>query len=85
MRWMRSLETEPLIRSFREQVNQIREVELDKARQRIARGTDPEQAMEQLARDLTNKFAHHPSQQLKAADASGNAGLVKAARKLFGL
>jgi len=85
MRWMRSLETEPLIRSFRQQVNQIRELELDKARLRIARGADPEQAMEQLARDLTNKFAHHPSQQLKAADASGNSGLVNAARKLFGL
>lgn len=85
MRWMRSLETEPLIRSFRAQVNQVREAELNKARSRIARGVDPEQAMEQLARDLTNKFAHHPSQQLKAADASGNTGLVSAARKLFGL
>ena len=85
MRWMRSLETEPLIRSFRKQVDGIREQELEKARQRIARGADPQQAMEQLARDLTNKFAHHPSQQLKSADANGNPGLVSAARKLFGL
>ncbi len=85
MRWMRSLESEPTIKNFRQQVEQIRQTELDKARAKITRGVDPELVLEQLARDLSNKFAHHPSQQLKQADIEGNPGLVSAARKLFGL
>lgn len=85
MRWMRSLESEPTIRNFRKQVEGMKQKELDKAYARIARGDDPNRVLEQLARDLSNKFAHHPSQQLKQADVEGNPGLVSAARKLFGL
>ncbi len=85
MRWMRSLESEPFIRTFRGKMEDMRTTELNKARTRLARGADPEQVIEQLARDLTNKFAHHPSQQLKQADMDGNPGLLSAARRLFGL
>ncbi len=85
MRWMRSLDSEPTIRTFRAQVDQIRQVELDKAKARIARGVSPEEVVEQLARDMTNKFCHHPSQQLSQADIEGNPGLIAAARKLFGI
>ena len=55
------------------------------AKARMARGMEPELVLEQLARDLSNKFAHHPSQQLKQADVEGNPGLLSAAKKLFGL
>ena len=85
MRWMRSLESEPVIRHFRQHVEQIRQTELEKARAKISRGVDAEQVLEQLSRDLSNKFTHHPSQQLKQADMEGNPGLVSAARKLFKL
>jgi len=85
MRWMRSLDSEPTIRSFRQKIEQIREIELERARARIAKGDNPEQVLEQLARDLSQKFAHHPSQQLKQADADGSPALVAAAKKLFGL
>ncbi len=85
MRWMRSLDSEPTIRSFRQKIEQIRQAELDKAQMKIARGEAPEKVLEQLARDLSNKFAHHPSQQLKQADVDGSPGLVSAAKKLFGL
>jgi glutamyl-tRNA reductase len=85
MHWMRSLESEPLIRTFRGRVDRIRQDELDKARARLARGMNPDRVLEQLARDLSNKFAHHPSQQLKQADVEGNPGLLSAAKKLFGL
>jgi len=85
MRWMRSLESEPTIRLFRSRVDQVREAELAKAKSRMAKGDDPGKVLEQLSRDLSNKFAHHPSQQLKQADIDGNSGLVSAAKKLFGL
>ena len=85
MRWMRSLESEPTIRLFRTRIDEIRELELEKARAKISKGVDPEKVLEQLSRDLSNKFAHHPSQQLKQADIDGNPGLVSAAKKLFDL
>jgi len=85
MRWVRSLEAEPTIRTFRQSVDNLRIAELEKAKAKIARGTDPQLVLEQLARDLANKFAHHPSQQLKQADAEGDPELVSAAKKLFGL
>ncbi len=85
MRWMRSLQSEPFIRTFRGKMDDIRKAELSKARTRLARGMDPDQVIEQLARDLTQKFAHHPSQQLKQADLDDSPGLLSAARKLFGL
>ncbi len=85
MRWMRALQSEPLIRTFRGQVDSLRQAELDKAKAKLAKGVDPERVMEQLAHDLSNKFAHHPSQQLRQADIEGNPGFLSAARKLFGL
>ena len=85
MRWMRSLETEPVIRHFRKHVEQLRQDELAKAQLKIRRGVDPAKVLEQLSRDLANKFAHHPSQQLKQADADGDPSVISAAKKLFRL
>lgn len=85
MRWMRSLESEPTIRLFRSHVEQIRARALEQARSRIAKGVDPDKVLEQLSRDLSNKFAHRPSQQLKHADIDANPGLVSATKKLFGI
>jgi glutamyl-tRNA reductase len=41
--------------------------------------------MEQLARALTNKFTHAPSDALKKAGHDGDAQLLDAARRLFDL
>jgi glutamyl-tRNA reductase len=85
MHWVRSLDTEPTIRALRESAVAVREAELARARQRLARGDDPQKVLEQLARALTNKFTHAPSVALKRADHDGNETLLDAARRLFNL
>ena len=85
MRWVHSLDAEPTIRALRETAAAVREAELASARQRLARGEDPQQVLEHLARALTNKFTHAPSVALKRADHDGNEDLLAAARRLFNL
>lgn len=85
MRWMRSLKSVPAIKSFREGLNELRQAELERALKKLENGEDAEKVLEQFARDLTNKLAHHPSQVLKQADIEGNASIILAARKLFNL
>jgi glutamyl-tRNA reductase len=85
MHWVRSLDAEPTIRALRETAVAVREAELTRARQRLARGEDPHKVLEDLARVLTNKFTHAPSVALKRADHDGNENLLDAARRLFNL
>ena len=85
MRWMRSLDSVPAIRSFRDGLNNLRQVELERALRKLDKGEDPAAVLEQFARNLTNKVAHHPSQVLRQADIEGNASIISAAKKLFDL
>lgn len=85
MRWMRSLDSVPVIRQLRRELDATARSEADKAARRIRGGEDPQAVVRQLAATLTGKFAHHPSQALQQAGADGHAGLKSAARKLFGL
>ena len=61
------------------------EAELKRAQQRLARGDDPQKVLAQLARALTNKFTHAPSDALKKASHDGDTRLLEAARRLFDL
>ena len=85
MRWLRSLDSVPTIRTLRRSLDEVSRRELEKALRRIRAGEDPEQVTARLARSLTNKFAHHPTQALRQADIEGNSGMITAAKKLFGL
>jgi glutamyl-tRNA reductase len=85
MRWVKSLDAVPTIRALRESADALREAELERARQRLARGDDPAKVIEQMARALTNKFTHAPTDVLRKADHDGNSALLEAARRLFDL
>lgn len=84
MRWMRSLESVPAIRALRGSLDEIGARETAKALRKIRNSEDPEAVVQQLARNLTNQFAHRPSAALKHASVDGNPELLAAARKLFG-
>jgi glutamyl-tRNA reductase len=85
MRWVASLDVVPTIRALRDTADGLRELELARARRRLARGEDPQKVMEQLARALTNKFTHAPSAALTRAELDGSFTLNDAARRLFNL
>ncbi len=83
MHWIRGLDAVPTIRALREQADAVRERELKRAKAMLARGADPEKVLAQLARALTNKFTHAPTDALRHADLDGE--LLDAARRLFDL
>jgi glutamyl-tRNA reductase len=65
MSWMSGRETVPQIRALREQAEQARRDELDRALARLARGEAPAQVVADLSQSLTNKLLHAPTQALK--------------------
>lgn len=83
MTWLRSLDSVPAIRGFRERAIGQRDDVLERARRRLANGESPEEALDYLAHTLTNRLLHLPTTRLREAAASGEAALLEAARRLL--
>jgi glutamyl-tRNA reductase len=66
----------PIIRAYREQAENIRDDELDKAFKQLAAGVDSEKVLENLARGLTNKLIHAPVIGLKQASEAGDKKII---------
>jgi glutamyl-tRNA reductase len=67
MRWMQLREGVPLIRELHDQADATRREELDRALRALERGEDPARVVEALARALTGKLMHAPTQALTEA------------------
>ena len=70
---------------FRAHHQAIKNEELARALNRLAKSDDPAAVLEQLANQLTNKIIHTPSVQLREAAEAGDEALVAAVMKLHGL
>ena len=81
--WQESRSSVPAIVQFRRKADRYREVELAKAKARIAKGDDPGAVLEAFARGLTNKFLHHPTQALSKAAEGDRAQLERAIERLY--
>jgi glutamyl-tRNA reductase len=81
--WRRALELRNPLPALRRAAESQRDAVLEKARQLLASGRTPEQALEFLAQTLTNKLLHAPSANLRAAAQRGDADLLRAAEQLF--
>jgi glutamyl-tRNA reductase len=64
MEWMQVREGVPMIRALREQADDTRRQELERALKALARGEDPAKVLEALSRALTNKLMHTPTEAL---------------------
>ena len=83
MGWLRSLDAVGVIRSYREQIDAIREEEVSKAQRQIAAGLDPREALNQMARALANKITHAPTVHMREAGFKGRNDLLQLARELL--
>ncbi len=81
--WQGSRAAVPAIVELRRRADAYRELELAKAKSRLAKGDDPAAVLEALARGLANKFLHHPSQALSRAPAAEREALARAIRMLY--
>jgi glutamyl-tRNA reductase len=85
MNWLQSLGAVDTIREYRMSVETMREQVLQNALAQLQKGHSPEEAMQELARQLTNKLMHAPCSNMKQAGYDGRAELLLAARELFNL
>jgi glutamyl-tRNA reductase len=85
--WVAGLAAVPVVTRFREEMNRVRERELEQAMRRLG-DLSPAQreVVEHFSQSLMNKFLHEPSVRLRAAAANGRGlAVVDAARYLFAL
>ncbi len=85
--WVAGLAAVPVLTQMREQMDQVRERELDLLLRRLGALQPAERdAVERFSRSLMNKFLHEPTVRLRTAAANGRGlGVVDAARYLFAL
>ena len=85
MGWLRSLDAVGSIRALRSQGEELRDQSLERAMRQLSSGKDPELVLKEMAHQLTNRFLHTPSDQLKQAGYDGRSELLIAAQELFQL
>ena len=81
----RSLNAVGSIRHYRQRMEAMRDVELERAMGLLAKGEEPELVMQRLARGLTNKMMHAPTVQLKKASALGDEESLGLLQTMFDL
>src|SRR5450631_2036636 len=85
LRWLEGRSVVPTIAALQGHYDQLRIAELDRARRLLAGGASPEQVLDQLARGLTNKFLHAPTQALNRAGEAERAQLLALLHHIYQL
>ena len=81
--WMETREVVPTIRALRDHADRFRRQELEQAQRLLAKGEDPRQVLELMARALTNKFLHIPSHALNHASGEERQQLEALLRRIY--
>jgi glutamyl-tRNA reductase len=82
-RWLRLQSTSSTLKSLRQRAQGERDQLLDRARQELERGADPEDVMRRLSHRLVNRLLHGPSIRIRQAAEAGDEELLAAARFYF--
>lgn len=83
MQWLKKREGIPTIKALRDQAENTRRAELDKALKLIQKGESPEKALEILSNALTNKFLHAPSHALNQSHGEEHTRLEQTLRQIY--
>jgi len=85
MHWLKKRESVPTIKALRDQVDAMRQAELEKALRLIQKGESPEKVLETLSNALTNKFLHAPSHALNQSHGQAHSHLESVLRQLYNI
>ena len=84
MQWLESRRlVVPMIQELNTSAETLRQTELAKARRLLARGEDPDEVLEYLARSLTQKYLHAPMSRLNLAEGAERRDLLDVVPQLF--
>lgn len=85
VRWLEGRAVVPTITAIHGHHEALRATELERAKKLLQNGTPPEQVLDLLARGLTNKFLHAPTQALNQAGDAERAELVALFQRIYRL
>ena len=85
LRWLDGRVVVPTITALQGHHDALRAAELERARRLLANGTPAEQVLEQLARGLTHKFLHGPTQALNQAGDAERAEMLALYQRVYQL
>ncbi|MCL7744025.1 glutamyl-tRNA reductase [Guyparkeria hydrothermalis] len=85
LQWVQLQTGAELIRNYRQRAEQMRDETLARARSMIESGRDPQDALDYLARTLTNRLIHQPTVVLRQACVSGDLATVQSVSHVVGL
>ncbi|MGB0936859.1 MAG: glutamyl-tRNA reductase [Colwellia sp.] len=85
MSWLRGLNTQDTVISYRKQCIETRDQLLEKALLQIQSGKDAEAVIGELATKLTNKFMHEPTSALQSAAQGGELDKLIYLRDIFNI
>ena len=83
LRWMDNREQVPLILQLQERSREWQGTEIERARRMLARGEAPDEVLDMLARNLSQKFLHNAFAALHHGDAAHRDQVTRAVRGLF--
>ncbi|MBA55844.1 MAG: glutamyl-tRNA reductase [Pseudomonadales bacterium] len=85
MESLKTLDAVDAIRNYREKLETVRQLELEKALQQIRSGADPEDVMQRMSRALMNKVMHAPTTGMRQAAENGRNDQIEWAQQLLGI
>ena len=85
LRWLEGRSVVPTIEALSGHHDQLRAIELERARRMLAAGASPDAVLEALSRGLTSKFLHAPLSALNAAGEAERAELTAALQRVYRL
>ena len=83
--WLRSQDHIDTIRSFRNKGESLRDEVAERSKRLLMQGKSPEEVIDYLAHNLTNKLLHDPISTLNTAAREGRKELIEAAHEIFDL
>jgi glutamyl-tRNA reductase len=85
LRWLEGRSVVPTISALSRHHDALRAGEVERARRLLTSGASPEQALDALARGLTNKLLHAPLAALNAAGEAERAELIAMLARVYSL
>lgn len=83
MQHLQALDSAALIRRYRQQIQTLTAVQLQKAQQQLQQGKSADLVLQAFAHQLTQKILHAPSVQLRKAAMQGEIDMLLLAKQLF--
>jgi glutamyl-tRNA reductase len=81
--WLKTHQSADQIRQLRDGAELVKQQAIDKALAQLAQNADPEQTMQRLANEITNKLLHKPTIEMRKALQQGDAERIRLLKALI--